>query len=225
MAETTGSAQEALTAARDMNISCVHCVGENMKTCQGTFRKCSVPTEECVSVTERILIGEATDIRVFMRFCGNCSQQKRGSVRFDKGILKTNATCCNTDKCTPPEPIIPTIKPVSKDEKVKHSGRRCNSCYSQTYKACDCNVMVNCTIGETKCISRQLYAKKGDFGRIFAIRGCTTEEMCENLKDKSINHLNVRYSSSCSDDSDSVHRSLLLLVLTAPLFSMITTAT
>ncbi|XP_073513685.1 phospholipase A2 inhibitor NAI-like [Phyllobates terribilis] len=213
-------------AATDVPMSCVKCVGENENSCHGIAQKCSSATDECISVIELTKIG-VRETSFFMRFCGNCSLQKTGFVRFDKGILKINATCCNTSKCTPPVPIIPPGKAFSKDE-VKGNGIRCKSCYASNARNCDCSMHVNCTAGETRCISRYMSAT-GGHNHVATMRGCTTTEMCEVIKATEIsmklNTTRIKSNFSCSNESHSVHRRLLLLVFTAALISKFTTAT
>ncbi|CAJ0951445.1 unnamed protein product [Ranitomeya imitator] len=127
----------------------------------------------------------AREISFFMRFCGNCSRQKTGFVRFDKGVLRINATCCSTNKCTPISPIILPDKVFSKDEKVKGNGIRCKSCFATNARNCDCNAYVNCIAGETRCISRYMSATEGHH-HVATMRGCTTADMCEVIKTSEI---------------------------------------
>ncbi|CAN2388068.1 hypothetical protein PRIEUP_LOCUS14794 [Pristimantis euphronides] len=215
-----------ITAA-EPNISCVHCVGETMKTCQGTPKKCPLETDECITVRQLTKIG-AREISYFMRLCGNCSQYKTGSVRFDKGILMVNTSCCNKNECMPDVPTIPPVKNPPKDQ-IQNSRLVCKSCYAENARNCDCNVFVNCSIGETKCISRHIHVTtkpKGGYKYIAAIRGCTNEEMCEfNVKELQLNTTTVKYTISCSDDADSIHKNLLPLILTAALYNKITITT
>ncbi|XP_075185312.1 uncharacterized protein LOC142257110 isoform X4 [Anomaloglossus baeobatrachus] len=144
-------------SATDVPISCVTCVGESEKSCNGTAQKCSSATDDCISVIEELKLGKRKT-SFFMRFCGDCSQQKTGFIRFDKGVLKINATCCNTSNCNPPAPTIPQDKSTSKSENVKASGITCNSCYTANATKCDCNVYMDCIEGETQCISRYISA-------------------------------------------------------------------
>ncbi|XP_077116236.1 uncharacterized protein LOC143770478 [Ranitomeya variabilis] len=157
-----------------------------------------------------------------MRFCGNCSQQQRGFVRFDKGILKINATCCKNDNCTPPVPTVPRDKPVIKNEKSKGDSMICNTCYASNATKCDCKTFLECIEGETRCISWYI-SSKGKHNHEAVVRGCTTMEMCEVTKstDTIMNsdNNNITSNFSCSNDSDSANRSLSLLVLAAALFS------
>ncbi|XP_069804186.1 phospholipase A2 inhibitor gamma subunit B-like [Dendropsophus ebraccatus] len=210
-----------ITAA---DISCVQCVGE--KTCQGTEKKCPSNAESCISVLEETRIGAKLTSSVFMRLCGNCSDYKMGAIRFGKGILRINKTCCKENNCTPPEPTIPPFKPPPKDVKVKDNGVMCKSCFALSAKNCDCNnVFVNCTREETKCIARSMSAS-GGYNHGVALRGCTTKEMCDTFnKDLKVNTTNLKFIISCTDESDSVHKVLLPLVLAAAMFSKLTTAT
>ncbi|XP_044134445.1 phospholipase A2 inhibitor and Ly6/PLAUR domain-containing protein-like [Bufo gargarizans] len=213
--------------ATDSRLSCLVCAAENAKNCEGELTECPLATDKCISIHEVTKIG-ARDRSLFMRLCGNCSHDKPMTVRFDKGILKINVACCNTDACTPPEPTIPPEKPGTKDEKLKSNGIRCKSCFAENAKACDCNTFVNCSGEEMKCISRQISVSSGSYNHVAAIRGCATKDMCqyrtENITSKTMQTIQLRTSFTCSDDSDSVHNSLLLLVLTATMFSKFTTA-
>ncbi|KAM3922121.1 uncharacterized protein RB166_011409 [Leptodactylus fuscus] len=210
--------------ATESSISCMKCVGENAHTCKGAVDKCSSTTDDCISLLEVAKIG-IRETSVFMRLCGNCSQHQTGNVRFDKGILKINVSCCSHDNCTPTEPTFASDKPSSKYEKFKSNGIRCKSCFASNAKGCDCNVFLNCTGGETKCISRSISTSGGHLYSV-AIRGCTTTEMCEVAgKDEKLNTTQVRSSYTCTGESDSIHNALGLLVLTATLFSKFTTTT
>ncbi|KAM4016348.1 uncharacterized protein ACNLHF_002705 isoform 2-T2 [Anomaloglossus baeobatrachus] len=214
-------------SATDVPMLCVKCVGENEKSCRGIAQKCSSATDECISVIELTKIG-AKETSLFMRMCGNCSEQKTGFVRFERGILKINATCCNTNNCTPPVPTIPPDKGFPKDEKVKGNGIRCKSCFAFHARNCDCNTYVNCTGAETRCISRYMSAS-GGHNHATAMRGCTRTEMCEFTKSPEIstklNTTRIKSNSSCSNESDRVYNSLLSPVLTVAIFSKLFTAT
>lgn len=216
-----------LSGVRATEISCVRCVGENQKKCQGTAQKCPLPTDECISVLEVTKMG-SSETSVFMRLCGNCSEYVTGNVRFDKGILKVNATCCGENNCTPLTPTIPPDKPGSKDEKRKVTELRCRSCFAK-FKTCDCNTFVNCSIGETKCISRHISAtvfSKGGFSHVATLRGCTTKEMCKvHNKTVTFEVTQVKTEVKCSDEGDGIHNSLSRLVLAAAVFFTVTTAT
>ncbi|XP_073513686.1 phospholipase A2 inhibitor gamma subunit B-like [Phyllobates terribilis] len=212
-------------AATDVPISCLTCVGETVNSCYGSVQNCSSATEECISVFEEAKV-EMRTTTLFMRFCGNCSQQQRGFVRFDKGILKINATCCNNSDCTPPVPTVPLDKPVIKDDKFKSNGKSCNTCHVFNVTKCDCNIFLECIGEEKKCMSRYI---SGPHNHAAVVRGCATTEMCGVTKSTemimNIDNNEIISKFSCSDDSESIHSSLLLLVLAAALFSKFTTDT
>ncbi|KAG8537068.1 hypothetical protein GDO81_025142, partial [Engystomops pustulosus] len=112
------------------------------------------------------------------------------------------------------------------DEKVKPNGIRCKSCFAFNARACDCNVFVNCSVGETNCISRFISASGGGFQHGAAVRGCATKEMCEVAHvGVKLNNTRVKSNFSCTGDSDSFHNSLIFLVLIAAIFSRFTTTT
>ncbi|KAM4016345.1 uncharacterized protein ACNLHF_002704 isoform 2-T2 [Anomaloglossus baeobatrachus] len=210
-------------SATDVNISCVHCVGETEKSCHGDLKECSSVTDQCISVFEEAKVDMKTS-SLFMRFCGDCSQQKTGFVRFHNGILKINATCCNTSNCNPSVPTVPRDEPI-KYKNVKKTGKICNSCYTYKVRKCDCKIYMECIEGEDSCISRYISATE-PHDHLGAIRGCTTSKMCDvtnSTASISIGNNTIESNFSCSDESDSIHSSLWLPVLAAALLSKLPT--
>ncbi|XP_075045977.1 uncharacterized protein LOC142106840 [Mixophyes fleayi] len=199
------------------SISCINCAAENKDLCIGISEKCPSPDDVCISTYERTTIGGAEATALFMRLCGNCNQYRTGSVRFHKGTININTTCCQHDNCTPPTPTLPPDKPT-KDDKIKANGLTCKSCYASNIKTCDCNIYMSCTGDETKCIFRSTLTTGKHYYAV-ALRGCTRKEMCDITDaDLMSTTTRLRYNFTCTDESDGLNNSFFLLALTTSLF-------
>ncbi|XP_063800019.1 phospholipase A2 inhibitor gamma subunit B-like [Pseudophryne corroboree] len=213
----------SVITATGCSLSCYHCAvkDEEVKDyhmCEGKTVQCSSPDDVCVSVYERTTVGASLGTTLFIRLCGKCDQYRNGTVRFHKGRLRVNTTCCHQDDCTPPIPTLPPDK-FSKNEKIVGNGIKCKTCYATNSKACDCTSFMNCTKDETKCISRSAIATEPVYYSM-AMRGCTTEEMCPN-KNQTLSFEKLKYDFLCTDESDGIHDSLLPLVLTTSLVAIL----
>ncbi|XP_068099399.1 phospholipase A2 inhibitor gamma subunit B-like [Hyperolius riggenbachi] len=185
-------------------LECAQCANTTHKNCKPTLSKCNSKEDACISYFEKTTIG-VKETTVFMRLCGTCDKYKPSAVRFHKGTVKSNSTCCNSTNCTPPIPTIAPDKPAAKDVKFKGNNVTCKSCYATT-KSCDCNLFVECTGEERKCIHR-FTTLTGGPGYTVAVRGCASAEMCEDRSFKS-DFLTYKVVSdyTCTDGSDILRR-------------------
>ncbi|KAM9299492.1 uncharacterized protein PAF06_016570, partial [Gastrophryne carolinensis] len=110
-----------------------------------------------------------------IRQCGPSSLcSKTGSMSLPSGRFKSSVTCCDTDDCTPPDPILPEY---SGDEEKKN-GIRCPSCYVTNSKSCDLITVMDCIGNETMCMT-QITDTEGPVPSTTMSRGCSTQGLCE----------------------------------------------
>ncbi|XP_072282733.1 uncharacterized protein [Pyxicephalus adspersus] len=201
------------------SLECFLCVNATYAACKenGIFVNCS-SSELCISYYEKAFIGGKSTTLFFM-MCGTCDMFKPTSVRFHKGTVKSNSTCCNTNRCTPSEPKIAVDGPVLKNENNNKKNVTCKSCYSSA-KSCDCNIFMNCSGEEEKCIHRNTIVG-GNHSYLMSVRGCTTDETCHacNRDIDNIKGFLLTSKYTCTGNSNFLLPTPLLLFLSAILLS------
>ncbi|XP_073457832.1 uncharacterized protein [Aquarana catesbeiana] len=194
-------------------LQCHQCANSTQATCKKKLVTCSPLDTACISYYEKGAVG-TTYTTLFLMMCGKCDMFHPTTVRFQKGTVKSNSTCCTKSSCIPPEPTIAPDRPATKDGKIIGNGVICKSCYT-TAKSCDCNTFVNCTGQESLCIHRNTIVT-GEHSYLLSARGCTTNQTCEapKLKADKMKPFTMIYDSSCSS-SDVLLYSPLLWFLSA----------
>ncbi|XP_040294287.1 phospholipase A2 inhibitor 25 kDa subunit-like [Bufo bufo] len=135
----------------------------NSVTCPSGF--------QCGSRYEDYTIAERTST-AFIRKCfpeSECNFQGNFDVNGVK--LRTAYTCCSTDDCTPPVPIL-----LSSSSET--NGLVCPSCQSESFPTCDSSVTVTCTGNNNKCLFMTTEMTAGQNSQLSIIKGCATESYC-----------------------------------------------
>ncbi|KAM4016349.1 phospholipase A2 inhibitor and Ly6/PLAUR domain-containing protein-like [Anomaloglossus baeobatrachus] len=93
-----------------------------------------------------------------------------GSMSASNGRIQRSTTCCYTDNCTPPHPMLP-------DDNFQPNGLSCPTCLSVYSKWCYSKQTIACTGEEDACLlqTSEYYAP---IRRSLAIRGCATKSIC-----------------------------------------------
>ncbi|KAM3922128.1 phospholipase A2 inhibitor and Ly6/PLAUR domain-containing protein-like [Leptodactylus fuscus] len=118
----------------------------------------------------------------------------------------SSTSCCYTDRCTPPAPVLPTI---SHDK----NGVVCMSCQAMEASPCDSDTYMDCIGNETKCISQVI--RSSGTPPEGAIRGCATPSLCNiPYKEGSFGSLTYSMDTTCLDGGASLHYHLYLLPVT-----------
>ncbi|XP_040182758.1 phospholipase A2 inhibitor subunit gamma B-like [Rana temporaria] len=189
-------------------LQCNRCANLTQATCKKNVVTCSASDTACVSYYEKGTVG-TKHTTLFLMMCGTCDMFRPTSVRFHRGTVKSNSTCCTKSSCIPPEPTIEPDRLVTKNGKIVGNGVICKSCYT-TAKSCDCNAFVNCTGQESLCIHRNTVVT-GEHSYLLAVRGCTTNQTCEapKLKADKTKPFTMSSDSSCSSSEVLLHSPLL----------------
>ncbi|KAM5132418.1 uncharacterized protein ACMZJ9_019207 [Mantella aurantiaca] len=205
----------SLPSADEMQ--CLNCASATHEKCIGNVVPCSKSDNACVAYYEKVTVG-VKETTLFLMMCGTCKMFQPTTVRFHKGTVKSNSTCCMRSNCIPPEPVIAPDRPAPKDDKskdkIKFNGVNCKSCYANA-KSCDCTSYVNCTGKETICIHRYTILS-GEYKYSMAVRGCTTNHTCQTpiLKNVKAKSFTVASDYTCSN-GQCLRHTLLPLTLSS----------
>ncbi|XP_063798356.1 phospholipase A2 inhibitor gamma subunit B-like isoform X2 [Pseudophryne corroboree] len=149
---------------------------------------------------------------IYVRQCGESRMCSRsGSMSVPDGRLKTSTTCCNTDNCTPPQPVL------TEDMNSKN-GVTCKGCFSPNSSTCKAEILMNCIGNETECVT-QLTSTTGSILSKTISRGCSTKEMCEPTRQVwKLGPKIVNVETKCANSCGYLRQSLFPLVISVTVF-------
>ncbi|KAG8542232.1 hypothetical protein GDO81_027190 [Engystomops pustulosus] len=184
------------------SLSCIECKDATDVPCTGDADTCD-ENEVCVSEFALTLIDGIPVVKLFMRGCGNQAQCfVSSSLSIPHARIISSSSCCYTDSCTPPRPVLPPIT-------SKKNGLICKGCQSMEARPCDSDLYMECIGNETKCIS-QVAMSSGTPPT--AIRGCATPSVCAvRHEEGTFGHLKFKSDITCTDGGAGLHYSLHLL--------------
>ncbi|XP_018417670.1 PREDICTED: phospholipase A2 inhibitor and Ly6/PLAUR domain-containing protein-like [Nanorana parkeri] len=194
------------------SLTCIQCSGGGDSVCNGSSAVCPSGNYSClltrvVTTASRPNTSEMAITSAYIRQCGVrdlCS--KTGSITLPQSMFQSSITCCDTDNCTPPEPVLPEIS-------GKKNGLHCPACYVQNAKSCPKETVMQCVGNETMCIT-QLTTYKGPAPSPTLARGCATEQMCTPAHQVwNINALVLDLENTCVNSGDQLHHLVLTLIL------------
>ncbi|XP_063800043.1 phospholipase A2 inhibitor gamma subunit B-like [Pseudophryne corroboree] len=181
------------------------------KSCWQFATACTSPTVSCpagnVCVSSYSVVQTVTSSTPQIQYSISCGLRDHcnitGSMTFIYGTVRTGTSCCDTDDCTPPTPILPALS-------SQKNGLTCRTCYSDKSDYCYNGDTLQCNGEETKCglMSRKL---TGTINLNEAIRGCSTKSFCDVLgpQSASISGLNVDAKMYCSDGAVGLNSGIL----------------
>ncbi|KAG8573824.1 hypothetical protein GDO81_012571 [Engystomops pustulosus] len=144
--------------------------------------------------------------KLYIRNCGDratCSVSS--SMTTSHGRVITSSTCCYTEGCSPPRPVLPPVN-------FKKNGVVCKTCHAMQSQPCDSDTYTDCLGNETKCLS-QVSTVAGLTST--AMRGCATPSLCAIPHEEgSLEHLRFISDTTCTDGGAGLHYCLYLLGVT-----------
>ncbi|KAM5132224.1 phospholipase A2 inhibitor and Ly6/PLAUR domain-containing protein-like [Mantella aurantiaca] len=192
---------------KSYSLTCIECSAAGDKACNGSSEVCPSGNYACLLTRVENTMGEMVTSRVYIRQCGLkdlCS--KTGSMSLPNSRFKTSVTCCDTDNCTPPDPILPEIS-------GEKNGVHCPACYVPNAKSCDTKTLMECAGNETICIT-QLTTLKGPVPSSIVARGCATKQLCKPAHQVwNINKSVVVLENFCVNSGSRLHKNVLTLIL------------
>ncbi|XP_075696511.1 phospholipase A2 inhibitor gamma subunit B-like [Rhinoderma darwinii] len=155
----------ALVTSGD-TLSCKVCTTSNAEFCNVSSSLC--PEDHVCASSYTVTNTHGT---IFTMSCApkhHCDSP--GSISAANGRIRRSTTCCYTDNCTPPPPILP-------DENFQPNGLTCQTCLSVYSKWCYSKHTMDCTGDEDVCLlqTSEYYAP---IRRSVAVRGCATKNIC-----------------------------------------------
>nr|DBA15790.1 TPA: hypothetical protein GDO54_003254 [Pyxicephalus adspersus] len=181
-------------ASKGFCISCINCWHMQGMPCNGLSQPCSDDQLCVASFTITTIDPGTTRIFQYSLSCGSRSEcNMNGSLTYNRGKLRTGTSCCDTDNCIPPFPILP-------NESSQKNGLICTTCASETSSYCITREKIECTGEEIKC-GRMARNVKGTISKNDALRGCTTKSYCGLLGNQmyTIQEVNVIMKMYCTD--------------------------
>ncbi|XP_075047637.1 phospholipase A2 inhibitor and Ly6/PLAUR domain-containing protein-like [Mixophyes fleayi] len=194
--------------ATGYSLSCINCMDMSDKLCSGPAVSCSSSDAVCVLISTVTSLGGLGEHKMTVRDCGKpnaCSV--KGSMSVLSGKVKTGISCCSSDSCTPPMPVLPL-------NDYNKNGVTCKSCMEAVDKQCQSDTFMECQGNETKCISQVSTLKGPSMTMSTALRGCATKEACGfPLMENTIGDVTVKTYTSCTGGSPGLQYNLLLLLV------------
>ncbi|XP_077312637.1 uncharacterized protein LOC143933568 [Lithobates pipiens] len=149
-------------------ISCTQCTSTS--PCTGYSAPCASKLV-CISMYQVSNIGNQQSID-FARGCGeksNCG--KSGVFAGPSTKYRFSSTCCESNSCTPPTPILPPLNWTS-------NGKSCPFCASATSKDCKSDQRMSCMGDEDRCALENSEQTVGSSTLKSSMRGCASKGFC-----------------------------------------------
>ncbi|XP_053308220.1 phospholipase A2 inhibitor gamma subunit B-like [Spea bombifrons] len=178
------------TTAR--SLECTRCTDYSGEGCSQTTSACPANTNTCVFTYSELRIANQV-VPLTTKTCGNdneCNQISRMTLAEDTSFLRSS-TCCNSDNCTSPTPILPVLDTTP-------NGFSCPACYLINSTSCQSTGTIACRGDETRCIRMSI---NGGATFSLAFQGCSSANICS--MQQYFNGLNsqLNYGVACCDPS------------------------
>ncbi|KAM5132630.1 phospholipase A2 inhibitor NAI-like [Mantella aurantiaca] len=186
------------------SLSCSVCYEEDEKSCKGTSMPCLSDTDVCVATYEANTIDTSGEkLLQYSRSCGprtSCAQKE--SSTFSDGSVQISSTCCFTNNCIPPTPVLPQTK-------TEKNGVSCMECRGAEDKPCTSSTYMACTGNEKQCVS--VIVTTPSFSAV-SLSGCGTPGLC-NISQLYIKtgETKEQMKFSCPSGGSTLHGLLLLV--------------
>ncbi|XP_077312636.1 uncharacterized protein LOC143933567 [Lithobates pipiens] len=148
---------------------CTECVNSD-PSCIGNNVTCS---SNLVCISEFQTTGpEPNPTTFFIRGCGEKSIcGKSGAIDLQIRKHEFSVTCCESDYCTPPAPVLPSLH-------YNKNGKTCPYCDLNMGLDCIATKNVPCTGDEDKCALFIIEMSAGG-NREMSIRSCASKGFCD----------------------------------------------
>ncbi|XP_048035711.1 urokinase plasminogen activator surface receptor-like [Megalobrama amblycephala] len=173
------------------SLSCYECLSLTGSCADQKLKTCPIGSSHCVTSTAVVKVGDIRS-KVTNKDCAPACQ----SLSLNFGIVKTTASCCNTDQCN--------LQDADPSSNVPN-GNKCFSCDGQS-----CSNIVSCSGTEDRCVK----ATETSGGRSTVVKGCVSKSLCNDTT--SVHNVpNVQDISCCEGNlcngAQSVSQSFLFL--------------
>ncbi|XP_069803972.1 phospholipase A2 inhibitor and Ly6/PLAUR domain-containing protein-like [Dendropsophus ebraccatus] len=118
----------------------------------------------------------------------------KGNIGLDQMRMWSVTTCCETDSCTPPDPLIfPVIS-------LQPNGLVCPSCKAEGSAWCDPSGTIECTGDEDRCLLMTTQVTGNSrLEAVTAYRGCATQSVCRlGVQSYSAGGISMKIQYACS---------------------------
>ncbi|KAM4652205.1 uncharacterized protein O3C94_014561 [Discoglossus pictus] len=151
---------------------CTFCHKGNAELCTSNLYQCQPDDEICLTERTRNKY-DGRDSTHIIRRCGKSNECSReGTIRSSSKLIVMNTTCCDTNFCTPPTPILP---PVSKNR----NGLTCPACFVPNSDRCLGRDDLHCTGEENRCV-QFVRTEVQDISSVTeTLFGCSNDNICE----------------------------------------------
>ncbi|XP_048023365.1 urokinase plasminogen activator surface receptor-like [Megalobrama amblycephala] len=139
------------------SLRCYECKVVMASCAEQTLKTCPSGSSHCVTSIAEVQVGD-TRAEATIKDCDPACQ--RLSANF--GVLKTTATCCDTDECN--------LLDADPSSKVPN-GNKCYSCDGKS-----CSNIVTCLGTEDRCVK----ATATIGGQAIAVKGCVSKSLCND---------------------------------------------
>ncbi|KAG8539378.1 hypothetical protein GDO81_020997 [Engystomops pustulosus] len=180
------------------SLSCTVCLVQGATFCTGNNVTCP-PGRVCASTYTVNMEDGIKKNEFFGRSCVPENQcQGPGSFSTHNTTSKKGFSCCYTDNCTPPAPVLSSVNNTQ-------NGHICPTCTEDGVDWCDAGRTMSCTGDETMCIL-QYTNMSGTISRDSVLRGCATPTIC-NIGNQSLitGGLSVQVQISCTGGGGGLH--------------------
>ncbi|XP_073457891.1 phospholipase A2 inhibitor and Ly6/PLAUR domain-containing protein-like isoform X2 [Aquarana catesbeiana] len=178
--------------------------------CFNTTTSCTGPSVTCPSGKQcgvlytKTTKGGSTDISYIMICISSDQCGQSGSVTTNDIRLKTAASCCSTDNCTPSLPSLPEDSSV-------YNGVTCPSCLSASSTMCYTSDTIKCTGNENMCLLLQSTQISGSQSLATSNRGCSTKNLCNDvIQSSSANGQSASINFICTSGSTGLRKGFYL---------------
>ncbi|XP_073457841.1 phospholipase A2 inhibitor and Ly6/PLAUR domain-containing protein-like [Aquarana catesbeiana] len=196
-------------------ILCTNCsTGHtNLTNCTGNTVTC-ISNLVCVTLYRFSNIGSDGE-HYFARGCGDKSIcGKSGALGFPEAKkYRFSATCCQSDYCTPPTPVLPPLK-------FNENGKTCPFCLYRYGIDCVHSENMTCTGDENMCALYNLTERAGSAIDSSVLSACATEGFCDQGSWKmEAGGIEMEISTKCGASAALYSALTLLILATASLIS------
>ncbi|XP_066465375.1 phospholipase A2 inhibitor gamma subunit B-like [Eleutherodactylus coqui] len=186
------------TDCQGSSLSCTICLAQGATFCTGNNVTCP-PGRVCASTRMVTMEDGVKKTEFFGRSCVPENQcQGPGSFSTHNSQSKKGFSCCYTDNCTPPAPVL-------SPNNTRQNGLTCPTCTGNGVDWCDTGMTMRCTGPETMCIL-QYSNMSGTLTVESVLRGCATPTIC-NIGNQSLitDTITTEVRISCTGRSGGLH--------------------
>ncbi|KAM4650517.1 phospholipase A2 inhibitor gamma subunit B-like [Discoglossus pictus] len=194
----------AISVTAVSSLQCTQCFNITGNVCSAPASACHEDTDTCLSLYLEIRTGATQLFPSVTRLCGkkkHCNLD--GSITTLNSQVQSKSSCCDSDSCPPPIPIMP-------EPNNTKNGLSCPACSARNATSCKADKMVECLGMETQCVTMYSIFTYKDGPQInTALSGCATQNVCDSGK-MSFDFMDVKMEGDVKCTKKRPKRRLLL---------------